>query len=381
MTGRTIRRPAAKLGGSARPAGRLVGAVVACGLLLGGPSTVAAAGRPTLGLTRVAVQGISLLAQASPNSLGLGSSFVDTATLTPTGGGPPPTGTISFSVYGPTDPGCAGPVIFNSTNTVTSQASLSGAYATPSAGLTPPNVGTYRVIVTYNGDASYKALATACGDPANTVVVGLAPTLTAISPNSGPPSGGNPVTVTGTNLTGAVTVNFGGVAAPASVVSSTEVFAHAPAGSGSVNVTVTTESATTPVVAAGLYTYDGSPGSPSGGSAGPVPGSSVQPLAPAVVTGRASKVTSSTASFTGRVGPSGVTSIAYFEYIVRLPGGRAIIRRTPGQAVGPLGRRVTARVSGLRAKRHYRVRLIVIGAAGTITSRATGFATHSAKAG
>jgi len=357
-------------------------AAVVCGLLLGVPSLVSAAA--PLRSAASAVQGISLSAQVSPGFLGLGRGFVDTATLTPSGGGPPPTGTISFGVYGPTDPGCAGPVIFNSTNTVSQQPTLSGAYVTPSSGLTPAKVGTYRIIVTYNGDASYRALATSCGDPANTVVVGLSPTLTALSPSSGPAGGGDPVRITGTNLDGAVTVNFGGVATPAQVLSSTEVITNAPSGSGTVSVTVTTEFGTTPAVAAGLYTYgNGIPASQASPSSPDVP-SGVTPVTsgpqpPAVATGATRKITSSTARFTGTVGPSGVIGTAHFEYIVRLPGGRAITRRTPGQHVGLLGRRVTAAVSGLLAGRHYRVRLIVTSAAGIATAPATSFATRAVR--
>ena len=371
--GRRIRSVAATLG------------VVTCSALSGALAhPVGAAARPPLRSAASAAQGISLSAQVSPGFLGLGSGFVDTATLTPTGGGPPPTGTISFRVFAPTDPGCTGPVIFNSTNTVVQQPTPSGAFVTPSSGLTPANVGTYRIVVTYSGDASYASLATSCGDPANTVVVGLTPTLTSITPVSGPAGGGDPVAVMGTNLTGAVTVNFGGVATPAQVLSSTEVITNAPAGSGTVNVTVTTPFGTTAVVAAGLYTYgtSGAPGAPGtpGGPTDLTP-VSVGPQALAVVTGRATRVTSSTASFAGTVGPSGLTSIAYFEYTVRLPGRRSIVRRTPGQTVGPLGRRVTARASGLLARRHYRVRLIVASAAGITTSTATGFLTKRAKAG
>ena len=39
-----------------------------------------------------------------------------------------------------------------------------------------------------------------------------APTITAIDPAAGPTTGGNPVTITGTNLTGATAVDFGGTA-------------------------------------------------------------------------------------------------------------------------------------------------------------------------
>ena len=371
-SGRRMRSVAATLG------------VVTCWALSGAlPQPVGAAGPPPRSAAS-AGQGISLSAQVSPGFLGLGGGFVDTATLTPTGGGPPPTGTISFTVFAPTDPGCTGPVIFNSTNTVVQQPTFSGAYVTRSSGLTPANVGTYRIVVTYNGDASYPALSTSCGDPANTVVVGPTPTLTSIAPSSGPAGGGDPVAVMGTNLTGAVTVNFGGVATPAQVLSATEVITNAPAGSGTVDVTVTTPFGTTAVVAAGRYTYGtsaapGAPGTPSG-PPGLTP-VSVGPQGLTVVTGRATRVTSSSARFTGTVGPSGVTSFAYFEYIVRLPAGRSIVRRTSPQTVGPLGRRVTAGASGLLAKRHYRVRLIVAGPAGVTTSTATGFLTKRAKAG
>ncbi|MEU4345259.1 IPT/TIG domain-containing protein, partial [Nocardia sp. NPDC023852] len=67
-----------------------------------------------------------------------------------------------------------------------------------------------------------------------------APTLTTVVPSSGPETGGNTVTLTGTGLTGAGAVDFGGTAAVSfTVVSDTEITAVAPAGTGTVTVTVT----------------------------------------------------------------------------------------------------------------------------------------------
>ena len=69
-----------------------------------------------------------------------------------------------------------------------------------------------------------------------------APTVTSISPTTGPTAGGTSVTITGTNLTGATSVNFGSEAATeVTVVDATTVTATAPSGTaGGVDVTVTT---------------------------------------------------------------------------------------------------------------------------------------------
>ena len=79
------------------------------------------------------------------------------------------------------------------------------------------------------------------------------PTLTAIAPNAGPVTGGTTVVLTGTGLTGATAVNFGGTPATSFTVdSSTQITAVAPAGTGTVLVTVTTAGGTSNGVA---YTY------------------------------------------------------------------------------------------------------------------------------
>ena len=200
------------------------------------------------GPTPAGTAAASLATRVTAATIGLGSGFADGATLTVAPGGPPPTGTISFSVYGPSDPACTGAVVFSSTNTLVMPATASSSF-------TPPNVGTYQVIARYAGDSVYGPAASACGDPAETVVVGRRPTLTAISPSSGPAAGQNTVTITGTDLAGASTVDFGALATPATVIDSTEVIATAPAGSGAVDVTVTTPFGTTATFPGDVYAY------------------------------------------------------------------------------------------------------------------------------
>jgi IPT/TIG domain len=83
-----------------------------------------------------------------------------------------------------------------------------------------------------------------CGEGIINVGAGTAcpstPTVTALSPTSGTTAGGTPVTVTGTNFTGATAVNFGGTpAASFSVGGPTSITATSPAGTGTVDVRVT----------------------------------------------------------------------------------------------------------------------------------------------
>lgn len=82
------------------------------------------------------------------------------------------------------------------------------------------------------------------------LVVEQAPTVSAVSPAGGPGSGGTSVTISGTGFYPGASVAFGGVgAASVTYVSPYELIAVAPAGSGTVDVTVTTgegTSATSP---------------------------------------------------------------------------------------------------------------------------------------
>jgi hypothetical protein len=88
-----------------------------------------------------------------------------------------------------------------------------------------------------------------------------APTVTGLSPTSGPTSGGTTVVITGTGFTGATAVNFGGTAATSFTVDSdTQITATAPAGSaGAVDVTVVTVGGTSATSASDKFTYIAAP--------------------------------------------------------------------------------------------------------------------------
>jgi hypothetical protein len=87
-----------------------------------------------------------------------------------------------------------------------------------------------------------------------------APTVTAINPTEGPTAGGTSVVITGTNLSGATAVSFGGTAASGFTVNSaTQITATAPAGTGTVDVRVTTVGGTSATSAADQYTYRAAP--------------------------------------------------------------------------------------------------------------------------
>ena len=82
------------------------------------------------------------------------------------------------------------------------------------------------------------------------------PTVTALSPTSGTAAGGTPVTISGTSFTGATVVDFGTTAAThLDVVSDSEITADSPAGTGAVDVTVTTPQGTSATSSADMFTY------------------------------------------------------------------------------------------------------------------------------
>ncbi len=86
------------------------------------------------------------------------------------------------------------------------------------------------------------------------------PTVTSVAPNTGPTAGGTSVTITGLNLLGASAVKFGNApAASFTVESASSIKATAPAGTGTVDVTVTTESGTSPGGPSDRFTYKVAP--------------------------------------------------------------------------------------------------------------------------
>ena len=88
-----------------------------------------------------------------------------------------------------------------------------------------------------------------------------APTVTGVSPNTGPASGGTNVIITGTGFIGAAAVQFGNTAATNFTVNSaTQITATAPAGTGVVDVTVTIPvGVTSATSSADQFTYVAAP--------------------------------------------------------------------------------------------------------------------------
>ena len=149
----------------------------------------------------------------------------------------PVAGGTSVTITGTNLTGATG-VSFGST-AATSFTVNSSTQITASA---PGGTGTVDATVTTVGGTS------APNPPSDQYTYVPEPTVTGLSPTKGPTVGGTTVTITGTNLSGATAVKFGSVAAKSfTVVSGTSITAVSPAGTGIVNVTVTTvggESAT-----------------------------------------------------------------------------------------------------------------------------------------
>jgi LGFP repeat/Bacterial Ig-like domain (group 3)/IPT/TIG domain/FG-GAP-like repeat/Putative Ig domain len=89
-----------------------------------------------------------------------------------------------------------------------------------------------------------------------------APTISSLSPNNGPVTGGTAVTITGTNLDGVFGISFGGIPSPqVAITSATQVTATAPAAllAGPVDISVTSGQGVSPGSSGDTYTY-GVPG-------------------------------------------------------------------------------------------------------------------------
>ena len=98
----------------------------------------------------------------------------------------------------------------------------------------PPGTGTLDVTVITPGGTS----ATGSSDKFSYVPL---PAVTKVSPDKGPEAGGTSVTITGTNFSEATAVEFGSAGATSfKVVSATSITAVSPAGTSTVDVTVST---------------------------------------------------------------------------------------------------------------------------------------------
>ena len=160
----------------------------------------------------------------------------------------------------------------------------------------------------------------------------LSPAVTAISPASGPSSGGTSVTITGTNLTGANAVSFGSKPASSFMVDSdTQITATAPAGTGTVDVTVTTPSGASSTVATDKYTYTEtdapvlvssvtpSSGPTAGGTSVTITGTSLANATDVKFGANSATITSNTATQIVATAPAGV--VGTVDITVTAAGG------------------------------------------------------------
>jgi hypothetical protein len=128
------------------------------------------------------------------------------------------------------------------------------------SGSTSPSTVTYTTAGSCVIDASQAGNGTyAAAQAKQTITVnGKPPTVTGVSPSSGACIGGDTVTITGTDLTGATSVLFGSVSVKFTVDSSTQITATSPADPNNasyVDITVTTPSGTSAVTGQDQFGY------------------------------------------------------------------------------------------------------------------------------
>jgi hypothetical protein len=159
-------------------------------------------------------------------------------------------------------------------------------------------------------------------------VLAVGPEVTALSPSSGPLAGGQSVTITGADFTGATAVTIGGATVPSfTVVSSTSITATTPAGSaGTASVLVTTPSGTSSSNT--LYTYQAAPTVTAiSSSSGPLAGGQS-------VTITGTDFTGATAVTIGGAAATGVTVVSATSITATTPAGTAgtasVLVTTPG---------------------------------------------------
>lgn len=176
-------------------------------------------------------------------------------------------------------------------------------------------------------------------------------------------TGGSAVTITGAGFTGATGVNFGNTPAISfDVNADTVITATSPAGTGTVDVTVTTPVATSPTSPADQSTY-------------------VPPTAPVIGASALEVTSSSTATFSGTVNPEGLATNAFFQYGLdpKYTGGGPMVytQATAAQSVASdfAVHSVSSSVSGLIPNSLYHVRLVATNSAGSTVGPDQSFTT------
>ena len=317
----------------------------------------------TTNATFTIVSATQINATAPAESLGTVDITVTTpGGVTPTGAGDKYTYTTGPSVAavspssGPTAGGTSvtitGANLDNPTavNFGANTATIDSHSATQIVATSPPgSAGTVDITVTTAGGTS-------AASAADHFTYAAPPTVTGVSPASGPTLGGTVVTITGTDFASASAVHFGATSAASfSVDGPTQITATSPAGAGIADVTVTTPSGTSAINATDRFTYN--PSAPP-------------PSSPVVLTGAPSVHRSSAAALEGSVNPQGLATTAHYEYGLDSQfraSGPVYDQSTPSQSVGSdfSSHPVVASLSGLVPNALYHVRLVATNSAGT----------------
>ncbi len=266
-----------------------------------------------------------------------GTGTVDVTVTTP--GGKSATSPSDEFTYAPTVTSispAAGPLTGNTLVTLTGTGFIPGATvtfggvaatsvtvvsATTITALSPAGAGAVGVTVTTPSGTSASLAA-------DVFTYFAAPTVSGIDPIVGALGGGTSVTITGANFTGASVVDFGtSPATTVTFVTNTTITATSPAGTGVVDVTVTTPGGTSPKTSADQFTYVAAP-TVSGLSAtfGPAAGNTL-------VTITGTGFTGATAVDFGTIAATNFTAISNSMITVESPPGTGTVDvtvTTPG---------------------------------------------------
>jgi hypothetical protein len=356
------------------------------------PNSGAAAGGTVVTITGTGFTDVNSVSFGSVPAISF--SFVSDATVTAKA--PPGTGTVDITLttpagtsptsagdqfsYGPTVTSVspsAGPTAGGTSITITGENLLHttavsfGGTAAKSFSVSGPTQITAvapsgspgTVDITVAGPAG----ASATG-PADHYTYVAAPTVTGVSPNSGPTAGGTSVTITGTDLIGATAVQFGGAPASSFTVNGpSQITATSPPGSGTADVTVTATGGTSGQTSADHFSYQTPP--------------------PAAVPGTPS-VSLNKVALEVTVNPNGSTTAVHWELGLdsanRGPRDAGVIydQSTPNQTIGSdfTNHTVQATVSNLIPNSRYHVRVIATNSAGTTTGPDQTFTSSEAPA-